>query len=205
MNFNSKFCVILFGALALLSFSQCGDSSDDSDLEQAEIDRAAIEAYIAENDSNAVAHESGIYYSILDTVPTGIDAAGNILSIYYSAKILNGSAYDVNSRTDGDDFVKLKQGVDAVYPVGLDIGLGLMKEGERFRLYIPSALGYGDYSFSSLIPENSVLEIEVEVASVQNVDDVIAEELAAIDAYIISENLNDTIANPIDSVEFFTH
>ncbi|WP_422358927.1 FKBP-type peptidyl-prolyl cis-trans isomerase [Reichenbachiella sp.] len=200
MIFKLKFPQVLLGLVALYSLSQCSDSS--ASLDQTTVDQAAIEAYIAENDSNAVAHESGIYYSILDTVPTGAGASGNILSIYYSAKVMNGDAYDINSRSDGDDSVKLKQGVDAVFPVGLDIGLGLMKEGETFRFYIPSSLGYQDYSFSSLIPENSILEIEVEVAAVQNQDDIIAEELAAIDAYIISENLNDTIAHPKDSVEY---
>ncbi|WP_420581615.1 FKBP-type peptidyl-prolyl cis-trans isomerase [Reichenbachiella sp.] len=201
MIFKFNFPHILLGLLALFSFSQCSDSSD-SNLDQATIDRNAIEAYIAENDSNAVAHESGIYYSILDTVPTGAETGGRILSIYYSAKVLNGDAYDINSRADGDDSVKLKQGIDAVFPVGLDIGLGLMKEGEIFRFYIPSTLGYQDYSFSSLIPENSILEIEVEVAAVQGEDDIITAELDAIDQYIINENLNDTIAHPKDSVLF---
>lgn len=202
MIFKLKFPQILLGLVALYSLSRCGDSSDSTDLDQAALDQAAIEAYLAENDSNAVAHESGIYYSILDTVPTGAAASGGILSVYYSAKVMNGNAYDVNSRSDGDDSVKLKQGVDAVFPVGLDIGLGLMREGETFRFYIPSTLGYQDYSFSSLIPENSILEIEIEVAAVQNEGDIIAAELAAIDAYIISENLNDTIAHPKDSVEY---
>lgn len=202
MIFNFKFPQVLFGLLALFSLSQCSDSSDSTDMDQAALDQAAIEAYIAKNDSNAVAHESGIYYSVLDTVPDGTPAGGNILSIYYSAKVLNGDAFDINSRADGDDSVKLKQGVDAVFPVGLDIGLGLMNAGETYRFYIPSSLGYQDYFFSTLIPENAVLEIEVEVAAVQTQDEIITEQLAAIDEYIINENLNDTIANPIDSVEF---
>lgn len=201
MIFINKYFQFLAALVAVLCLSYCSDDSEsptDQDVE----DQATIEAYLAENDTLAVAHESGIYYSILDTVPTGAEASGNILSIFYTAKVLDGSPYDINSRADGDDSVKLKQGVNAVFPVGLDIGLGLMREGETFRFYIPSSLAYGDYSFSTLIPENAIIEIEVELAAVQNEGDILIEELATIDEYIINENLNDTIAHPKDSVEY---
>ena len=202
MRIKIKYLQYLFGLFTLVAFTYCSDGSEDTTVDQVALDQELIETYLIDNDSLASAHESGIYYTILDTVPTGQATNGQILSIFYSAKVLNGSDFDIVDRIGGDDSVKLKQGVNAVYPVGLDIGLGLMKEGEKFRFYIPSTLAYGTYSFSSLIPENSIIVIEVEVAAVQNEDDVIAEQLLAIDNYILKENLNDTIAHPIDSVEF---
>lgn len=202
MIFNIRHFQFILGIVAVLALAECSDSSDSSAVDQDALDRMIIEEYIAVNDTNAVAHESGIYYSIIDTVPTGAPVGGTILNIFYTAKILGGNPYDVNTRSDGDDSVKLKQGVGAIYPIGLDTGLGLMREGETFRFYIPSSLAYGNYSFSSLIPENSILEIEVEVAAIQNEADILAEQLSAINAYIVNQNLNDTIANPKDSVEY---
>lgn len=201
--FNIRPLHSLLGLSLMLTLAQCSQSGEtDVIAEQAAIDQTLIETYIAANDTTVVAHESGIYYTIVDTVATGAPAAGGILSIYYTAKILEGSAFDIISRADNDDSVKLKQGVGAVYPIGLDIGLGLMKVGETFRFYIPSTLGFGGYAFSSLIPANSILEIEVEVAASQNESDILTEQLDLIDAYIIDQELNDTLANPIDSVEF---
>lgn len=202
MIFNFKQLRFIAGVLAVFGMAQCSDSSDSATVNQDELDRVIIEEYIAANDTNAVAHESGIYYSISDTVPTGSPASGSILSIYYTAKILGGSDYDINTRTGGDDSVKLKQGVGAIYPVGLDTGLGLMRVGETFKFYIPSSQAYGDYSFSSLIPENAVLEIEVELVAIHTEAEVLAEQLSTINTYIVDQNLNDTIANPTDSIEY---
>ncbi|MEO9966964.1 MAG: FKBP-type peptidyl-prolyl cis-trans isomerase [Reichenbachiella sp.] len=202
MIFKYKHIRFILGWCALILFTQCSDSSDDTTVDQDAIDQATIEEFLTENEIVAIADGSGIHYSIIDTVLTGAPAAGSILSIYYSARILNGSAYDENTRSNSNDSVKLKQGVGAVYPVGLDVGLGLMREGETFKFYIPSSLAYGDYSFSSLIPENSILEIEIELAAVQNEADILSEQLTAIDAYILDEALNNTTINPLDSIEY---
>ncbi len=192
----------ILGIAIIIFLAKCGDSGDTSGVGQDVLDRTLIEEYLAQNNTNAMAHESGIYYSIVDTVLTGVPAGGNILSIYYVAKILDGKAYDLNTRAEGDDSVKLKQGVNAVYPVGLDIGLGLMKEGETFVFYIPSSLAYGAYAFSSLIPENAVLEIEVKLASVENESDILAAQLTVIDDYVIAEDMDNTVASPLDPVEY---
>ncbi|MEP2024280.1 MAG: FKBP-type peptidyl-prolyl cis-trans isomerase [Reichenbachiella sp.] len=191
---NTKIFHLPIALVVLLMLSCCGDT-DEPVSDQDVADQATIEAYLAENDSLAEAHESGIYYVIVDTVPSGTQAAGNIMSIFYSAAIMGGSEID-NITKGEEDSVMLKQGVDAIYPVGLDIGLSLMKEGETFRFYIPSSLAYGDYS-SSLIPENSIIVIEVEVAAIHNVADIIDDQHDQIEEYIEVQKLDSTI---IDSV-----
>lgn len=184
----------------------CGDSGGDTtETDRDAEDQAAIEQYLEDNDIVAERHESGIYYTIVDTVLTGAPASGGILSVYYSAKILDGNEYDRNTRANGDDSLKLKQGANAVFPVGLDHGLGLMREGETFRFYIPSSLAYDDYDgFTSLIPQYAIVEIEVELAAIQSEADIISEQLTAIDDYIVDNNLNDTNTNPLDAVEYIT-
>lgn len=186
-----------------LVLCQCEGKDDAIDPEdQAAKDKQIIEKHLSENKITAKEESSGIFYTAVTENPTGkTQTEGKILSIYYTAKVLGGNTYAIHTRNEGDS-VKLKQGVGAVYPIGLDQGLGLMKEGETFIFYIPSALGYGDYSFSTLIPKHAVLEVEVELVSIQNEAEVLTEELDRIDAYIVRENLNNTNAHPLDSVKF---
>ncbi|UXX78633.1 FKBP-type peptidyl-prolyl cis-trans isomerase [Reichenbachiella carrageenanivorans] len=201
MIFNLNRICILIGFCISLTLVGCSDDdAGSSDLLYA--DQEKIEAYLAENNLTATKDDSGIYYTIVTENPTGdTQANGKILSIFYSAKVMGGSGYDARVKNTHDSLL-LKQGVNAVYPVGLDLGLAKMKVGETFIFYIPSTLGYGDYSFSSLIPSHAILEIEVELVAIQNESDVLAVELDAINAYIVSEDLNNTTAHPLDPVEY---
>ncbi|SMD31844.1 FKBP-type peptidyl-prolyl cis-trans isomerase [Reichenbachiella faecimaris] len=221
MIFNTKNLRFLFALTSLFLLSYCNDSSDPT-IDQNAGDQAEIEAYLAENDTLAVADESGIYYHVIDTVPTGTSVnSGDILSIYYTAQVMNGSVIDQITRGEEDSLL-LRHGVDAIYPVGLDIGLGLMKEGETYRFYIPSSLAYGDYSFSSLIPENAILEIVVEITAIHSIADIIDNQYDQIIEYISDNQLDSTIIDstfnttlgqwvhtdttlfhPLDSVRYF--
>lgn len=51
----------------------------------------------------------------------------------------------------------------------------LMKEGEKFELYIKSELGYGDRGAGAAIPGGAVLVFEIEILEVQG-DSVIKED-----------------------------
>jgi FKBP-type peptidyl-prolyl cis-trans isomerase FklB len=46
-------------------------------------------------------------------------------------------------------------------------GLQLMSVGEKYKLYIPSDLAYGDQSPSPLIPPSSVLVFELELLGIK--------------------------------------
>ena len=46
-------------------------------------------------------------------------------------------------------------------------GLQLMHVGEKYKLYIPSDLAYGEQSPSPLIPANSVLVFELELLGIK--------------------------------------
>jgi len=171
-------------------------------VDQSTIDDAIIQQYLADSSLTATADPSGIYYYPTVSNPAGNDQSlGSILTIYYTARVLNGQVIEI---VTADDSVKLKQGASAVYPVGLDIGLVNMREGETFVFILPSSLALGTFTFSTLIPANSILEIEVGLLQIQNELDVLTEEQNLINTFIVNENLNDTIANPINSVDALT-
>lgn len=183
--------------------SSCGsDSSVDPIGEQSAIDDQLIQDFLAETSITATKDDSGIYYYPIIENPSGETQQinGDILSIYYTVNVLNGQTLDEVLVADGDP-VKLKQGVNAIVPIGLDVGLAFMRQGETYKFVIPSAMAFGTFSFSTLIPANSILEFEVELVNIENENIQLANEVALINDYIAANELNDIVLNPLDAVE----
>lgn len=90
------------------------------------------------------------------------------VSVYYRGELINGTVFDQNYSLDLDTEVHVPThfALQADQTDGLIVGwitaLQYMKEGDRVELYIPSALGYGTQSQSS-IPANSVLIFDLKL------------------------------------------
>lgn len=97
------------------------------------------------------------------------------VSVYYRGKLINGTVFDQNYSGDLDTEVHVPThfALQADQTDGLIVGwitaLQYMKEGDRVELYIPSALGYGTQSQSS-IPANSVLIFDLKLEKVIHPD-----------------------------------
>ncbi len=176
-------------------------SNDDTTL--SDIDTTIIAWLDTMNVDSAIADASGIYYYPIVENPTGTAVSfESVVSIYYTLSDLDGNVIASHQRSDGDSLM-LKQGVSAVYPVGLDLGLAFMREGETYNVIVPPSLGYQDLT-SGAIDQSLISLIQVEVANVQSESSVFTQEASDIANYIVSENLNDTITNPVNSVVTFT-
>ncbi len=189
--------------LFLIVLFSCKDSSNPGD-DLSAMQQSEIETFLNENSLEVTRHDDGFYYIVTNEVPDGqTQAIGPVLSVYYTMSVLNGQEISF-VRIENGDPLKLKQGANAVVPVGLDAGLGLMKEGETYRFILPSALAFGDLEFSTLIPANSIIDIEVELVSIESEDEILIQELDTIDAYINANDLNNLTVNPVDSIEILT-
>lgn len=97
------------------------------------------------------------------------------VSVYYRGELINGTVFDQNYSGDLDTEVHVPThfALQADQTDGLIVGwitaLQYMKEGDRVELYIPSALGYGTQSQSS-IPANSVLKFDLKLEKVIHPD-----------------------------------
>lgn len=151
------------------------------------------------NDS-AVRDDNGIYAYPITLNPGGQSTQGQIVSIYYTAQVLGGDFIDIFDTNDGDPLV-MRQGVNAVYPVGLDLSLAQMNEGETYGFIIPSSLAYDTLEFSTLLPANSIIEFTVEVVEVRLEEEINAAELLAINQYIEDAYLDSLDLVPLDSIE----
>ena len=190
---------IFFVGLLILFLSHC---SDDEMVSPSEVSQdSTIVAFLetVENDSFQL-DENGIYFYPIELNPTGTSAAGGVLSIYYTASLLDSTIIDTYDESDGDPIV-LRQGVSAVYPVGLDLGMANMNEGDTYGFIIPSTLAYDTLSFGSLIPSNAIVQFEVRVMTVETEADVLEEETTIIDNYIEEAFLDSLELVPLDSIE----
>jgi FKBP-type peptidyl-prolyl cis-trans isomerase FklB len=104
---------------------------------------------------------SGLQYSIIKSGNGISPVDGDTVTIHYVGKFIDGEEFD-NS---------IKSGQPVTYPVndfikGWTEGLKMMKEGDKWNLYVPSELGYGPGGFQGFIPPNATLIFEVELLKV---------------------------------------
>jgi FKBP-type peptidyl-prolyl cis-trans isomerase FklB len=106
---------------------------------------------------------SGLQYEVLVAGNGPKPSLADTVSVHYIGKLLNGKEFD-NSYSRGHP---LSIGVTGVIP-GWTEALQLMPTGSKWRLYIPSGLGYGDYGAGANIPGGTTLVFEVELLDIVN-------------------------------------
>ena len=102
---------------------------------------------------------SGLQYQVL-TAGKGGERPGpkDVVRVHYEGKLLSGKVFDSSiARGEPIEFP-----VDQVIP-GWTEALQLMEIGSKFRLFIPSKLGYGAHGAGNVIPPNATLIFEVEL------------------------------------------
>ncbi len=136
-----------------------------------------IQEYITEKGLDAKKTESGLYY-VIEEEGTGEPVApGTTMTVDYAGYLLDGTLFDTsiealakenNAFIEGRPYAPLPVtvGMGQVIP-GWDEGLLLLKKGAKGKFIIPSPLGYGENGAGAMIPANSVLVFDVDVADVQ--------------------------------------
>lgn len=123
------------------------------------------EKFLAENKKRpgVITLPDGLQYEIITKgtgpIPTGTDT----VVINYSGALINGQEFD-NS---------YKRGQPLTYPVarfirGWTEALEMMPVGSKWKLYVPSDLGYGDRGAGTAIPGGSTLIFEIELLKIEN-------------------------------------
>ncbi|PKQ65585.1 hypothetical protein BZG02_00850 [Labilibaculum filiforme] len=124
----------------------------------AEKNEADIVAYLDANDINATRSDTGLYYTI-EEEGTGVQpTATSNVTVAYKGYYLDGEVFD-ESGSNGVSF-----GLNQVIK-GWAEGITYYKEGGNGKLFIPAALAYGNYNYST-IPGGSVLIFDVKLISV---------------------------------------
>jgi len=105
---------------------------------------------------------SGLQYKVIKSGTGDSPKATDQVKVDYTGTTIDGNVFDSS----------VQRGQPAVFPVNAVIpgwveALQLMKVGDKWQLFIPSRLAYGEQSPSPAIPPNSVLIFEVELIDIE--------------------------------------
>lgn len=122
------------------------------------------EQYFKENAlrEGVIKHPSGIQYEVLVAGEhgTGHPSITDRITAHYEGRLVNGKVFD-SSIERGQPFTfRLNQVIR-----GWQEALKMMTKGAKWRVYIPSVLGYGARGAGNDIPPNATLIFDVEMIS----------------------------------------
>jgi len=127
---------------------------------------AASEEFLRQNGEKAgvVSLDSGLQYLILESGAEGAasPSASDSVLAHYHGTLADGTVFD--SSVDRNEPAQF--GLSQVIS-GWTEALQLMKVGDKWRLFIPPAMAYGEASPTSAIPPNSALIFDVELLEIR--------------------------------------
>jgi FKBP-type peptidyl-prolyl cis-trans isomerase FklB len=136
---------------------------------EAEASKANAKAQQVENEflvengkrEGVVRTESGLQYEIIESGQGNTPGIEDRVTVHYTGTLLDGSKFD-SSRDRGQPATFPVNGVIA----GWTEALQLMKEGDRWILYIPYNLAYGERGAGEVIPPFATLVFDVELIGI---------------------------------------
>lgn len=121
-------------------------------------------AFFAENakKEGVKSTESGLQYEVIQEGKGASPKLTDIVKVHYTGTLTDGKVFDSS----------VERGQPAEFTLGQVIpgwqeGLQLMKAGAKYKLYIPSELGYGPQGAGQDIGPNATLIFEVELLEVK--------------------------------------
>lgn len=149
-------CAVILFAIATISLATAG-SPEENKVKGV----AFLQANAKKN--NIVTTASGLQYEVLvkgkgDKSPVATD----LVTVHYQGTTTDGNEFDSS----------YSRGEPATFPLnrviaGWTEGVQLMKEGDKFRFYIPSDLAYGERGAGGAIGPNEALIFDVELIKIQ--------------------------------------
>lgn len=122
------------------------------------------EEFLAENGKKegVITTASGLQYQVLREGNGQSPKATDTVECHYEGTLIDGTKFDSS----------YDRGQTATFPLnqviaGWTEGLQLMKEGGKYRFFIPYELGYGERGAGASIPPFSTLVFDVELVSVK--------------------------------------
>jgi len=119
--------------------------------------------YLSENGEREeiTTTESGLQYEVLTSGDGAMPKEDSVVRTHYHGTLLDGTVFDSS----------VDRGQPAEFPLnqvisGWTEALQLMKVGDKWRLYLPPQLAYGESSPGPLILPNSALIFEVELLDI---------------------------------------
>ena len=133
-------------------------------FEKGKVAKAEGEKFLAENGKKEgiITTASGLQYQILREGNGKSPKATDTVECHYEGTLIDGTKFDSS----------YDRGQTATFPLnqviaGWTEGLQLMKEGGKYRFFIPYNLGYGERGAGASIPPFAALVFDVELVTVK--------------------------------------
>ncbi len=166
-DFTQSICDVLSDAEPAISHREAqtllNEYFDKQAREQAQGAIAEGKAFLEANakKEGVTTTKSGLQYQVLTEGTGRSPKATDKVRCHYEGTLINGTVFDSSyKRGEPADFP-----LDGVIP-GWTEGVQLMKEGAKYRFFIPYLLGYGERGAGSSIPPYSTLIFDVELIKV---------------------------------------
>ena len=166
-DFTKSICDVLTDSETAISHREAqallNEYFDSQSKKQAQKAIAEGKAYLEANakKEGVVTTKSGLQYQVLTEGTGRSPKATDKVRCHYEGWLINGEVFDSSyQRGEPADFP-----LNGVIP-GWTEGVQLMKEGAKYRFFIPYLLGYGERGAGSNIPPFSTLVFDVELIKV---------------------------------------
>jgi FKBP-type peptidyl-prolyl cis-trans isomerase len=134
----------------------------EKDKQKSDENLKKSEEYLAANKAKdgVKTTASGLQYKVISEGKGKMPTDNSLVEVHYKGTLIDGTEFDSSYKRNSPAQFPVK----GVIP-GWTEALKLMKEGSKYELYIPPALGYGEQGNPS-IPGNSALVFEVELLKI---------------------------------------
>ena len=129
------------------------------------VNQEAGEAFLKENGARegVKTTASGLQYEVIEEGTGAMPKASDDVTVHYTGKLIDGTVFDSSVERGAPATF----GVTQVIPGWVE-ALQMMKEGAKWRLFIPSQLAYGPNGAGGVIGPNSTLIFDVELIKVNS-------------------------------------
>ena len=122
-------------------------------------DSAIITSYCNRHKLNLSVSKSGLWYKIYNLGKGDSAKAGKMATLKYKISLLDGKQCYTSDSTGPKTFLIGEGGVEK----GLEIGILMMREGDKAKFILPPGLAWGLIGDEKRIPSRSIILYEVEL------------------------------------------
>lgn len=119
--------------------------------------------------------QSGLYYEVLEEGSGAKPTSEDEVTVHYKGSLPDGSVFDDSNQRGAPLDLELANVIK-----GWQLGIPLMSVGAKYRLYVPSALGYGERGAGADIPPYSPLIFDIELIGIKSKETAINEKETAL-------------------------
>lgn len=145
-----------------------------------------ISQHLQDNNLTATKDDFGIYRIPLEENPDGrAPQLNDVAVVNYKITKLDGTLIGES----GADSMRIRYDNNTTFvPASLNIALRHMKEGERYRFYVPFNFAYNDYELANVISKRSIIVLEMELRDIyRNSTELRIADIATIER-VLAEN-----------------